>query len=339
MPHQQPSDPSGPSPSTAGPTPRQQQPQHELIIIDDSPQLPRAQRQQQPSPDQPQDMLDDTDGNAMATQPGKRQKRQLLESSSDSEPDHVGPSRFTRTMSHVAADPNAEELRDNQGNENADPADLCLRYPHNIVPDSCADMGGMPEAYEDYGNEPTYDNEGDEPVDFYEDGQDACAYGVGASASVDDADQDEPMQDPPADAHTAAEGHHSDEQYSHDGHGHPDAMSDGSAGSADEADTVANKQHMQAMEALFSPPHTSLSLMTKHAPHMLASEYPITLRINGRIMRTVSKLAFKNLVTNEPLPEYAIDVELQDATAACLAVLGHEVLSNAIGDLISAVVS
>lgn len=346
MPHQQPSDPSGPSASTAGPTPKQQQPQQELIIIDDSPQLSRAQPRQQPSPDQPQDMLDDTDDSAMATQPGKRQKRQLLESSSDSEPDHVGPSRPTRTMSHMAADSsapsNADDIEDNQGNENADPADLRLRYPHDIVPDSCADMGGMTEAYEDYGNEPTYDNEDDEPADFYEDGQDAGAYGDDVSASVEDADQDEPMEDAPADAPAATEGHHGDGQYSDDGQeglGHPEAMSDGSAGSADEADTVANKQNMQAMEVLFSPPHTSLSLMTKHAPHMLASEYPITLRINGRIMRTVSKLAFKNLVTNEPLPEYAIDVELQDATAACLAVLSHEVLSNAIGDLMPAVMS
>ncbi|DBA78847.1 TPA: recQ-mediated genome instability protein 1 [Trebouxia sp. C0004] len=340
MPHQQPSDPSGPSASTASPTPRQQQPQQELIIIDDSPQLPGAQPRQQSSPDQPQDMLDGTDDNAMATQPGKRQKRQLLESSSDSETDYVGPSIPTRAMSHIAADPNApsnaDNVEDNQGNENADPAELCFRYPHNIAPDSCADMGGMPEAYEDYGNEPTYENEDDEPVDFYEDGQDAGAYGEDVSASVDDADQDEHIEDPPADAPAATEGHHGGGQYSDDGQellGHPDAMSDGGAGPADEADTVANKQHMQAMEVLFSPPHTSLSLMTKHAPHMPASEYPITLRINGKIMRTVSKLAFKNTVTNEPLPEYAIDVELQDATAACLAVLGHEVLSHAIGDL------
>jgi len=340
MPHQQHPDPSGPSASTAGATPRQQQPEQELIIIDDSPQLPRAQPWQQPSPNQPQDMLDDTDDNAMATQPGKRQKRQLLESSSDSETDHVGPSRPTRTMSDMAADPNApsnaDDIEDNQGNENVDPADLCVRYPHDIVPDSCADVCGMPEAYEDYGNEPMFENEDDEPVDFYEDGQDAGAYGDDASASVDDADQDEPMEDPPADTCAATEGHHGDGQYSDDGQevlGHPDAMSDGSAGPADEADTVANKEHMRAMDVLFSPPHTSLSLMTKHLPNMLASEYPITLRINGKILRTVSKLAFKNSVTNEPLPEYAIDVELQDATAECLAVLGHEVLSNAIGDL------
>ncbi|DBA79336.1 TPA: recQ-mediated genome instability protein 1, variant 2 [Trebouxia sp. C0005] len=337
-PHQQPSDPSGPSPSTAGPTPRQQQPPQELIIIDDSPQLPRAQPRQQPSSDQPQDMVDDTDDNAMATQPGKRQKRQLLESSSDSETDHVGLPRPTRTVSHMAADPNApsnaDDIEDKQGNENADPADLCLRYPHDIVPDSCADMGGMPEAYEDYGNEPTYENEDDELVDYYEEGQDPGAYGDDALASVDDAEQDEPMEDPSADALAATEGHHGDGQNSdvgQEGLGYSDAMSDGSAGWANEADTVANKQHMQAMEVLFSPPHTSLSLMTKHAPHMLASEYPITLRINGKIMRTMSKLAFKNSVTNEPLSEYAIDVELQDATAACLAVLGHEVLSNAIG--------
>ena len=266
-------------------------------------------------------MLDDADDNAVASQPARRHKRQLVESSSDSEQDTGQPNAAGRTAMDAEDETGPSDVGNDEtdlGIENVDPAGVYSRYAGDIVPDSCADVGGVHEVYEDYGNEPMFEDDIDEPVDFY---QDAEAYADDPSAAMDDTDQAEVMTEGLA---APASSSHCVDDYSDSGQQvpvSPDVLSD--------AD-VCTAKHRQAIEALFSPPHTSLDVMTKHLPYMLSSDFPMTLRINGKITQVLSKLAYCD-ADNQPLPEYAIDVELADATAKCVAIMGHTVLLAAIG--------
>ena len=267
-------------------------------------------------------MLDDADDNAVASQPVRRHKRQLIESSSDSDQDTGQPNAAGVTALDAEDEARPSAVRNdetNSGIENVDPAGMYSGYAGDIVPDSCADLGSMHEVYEDYGNEPMFEDDIDEPVDFY---QDAVAYADDPSAAMDDTDQAEVMTDGLA---APASSSHCVDDYSDGGQSQvpvsPDVLSDSDACTA---------KHGQAIEALFSPPHTSLDAMTKHLPYMLSSDFPMTLRINGKITQVLSKLAYCD-AENQPLPEYAIDVELADATAKCVAIMGHTVLLAAIG--------
>ena len=327
--------------AAAGPTPKQ--PQQELIIIDDSPQLPSAQPRVRPSTDQANDNLEDGDDEPVGTQHIRRQKRQLFESSSDSDQD-TDPAVIAARMAsadrqdHPAGPSGSADNADDhhQGIENVAPAHTYAEYPNDIIPDSSADVGGMPEVYEDYGNEPMFEDECDEPVDFYKDEDDAYAYADNLADVTNDMHQDDIAMEHMADDPAPDSGNHHMEESPDGGIQdpcNPGVMSDARPDVSRVPHHVGSDvDHMQAMQALFSPPHTTLSLMTKHLPHVYDSDYPLTLRINGKLGQTLSRLVFKD-AEDHPLSEYAIDVELHDETASCVAVLGHNILLNAVGKL------
>ena len=327
-----------PPAAAAGPTPRQ--PQSEIIVIDDSPQLPTAQPRLQPTTNQSEDIMEDADDNPAATQPGRRQKRQLLDSSSDSD-QGAGPSKEARTAS---VDNMEEEFgalgadhSDNghsgydQGIENIDPAETYGACDTDIIPDSFAEVGGMPEVYEDYGNEPMFEDEIEEPINFYEDNapmvEDDQATDMGGMDHADHAPEDVDAGDINQDGR---EDLHDEEKMP----ASPDGMVDTEPPIADGIGSSVG--HLQAVQALFTPPHTTLSLMTQHLPHFPACDFPMSLRINGKLAKVLSKLLFKD-AQHRPLPEYAISAELEDATKSCVAVVGHDILLEATGKYVAAV--
>lgn len=97
---------------------------------------------------------------------------------------------------------------------------------------------------------------------------------------------------------------------------------------------ILEEKQLQAIEALHSLPFTTLQAITEHAAHLPPSSFPKTLRLNAKLIRTLSKLQFKD-EQNRPLNEYAIDVEIQDATDKCAAAIGHQILLPSIGELLA----
>ena len=333
----QPEVPPQPSHTPPGATMRvtPNQPQQDLIVIDDSPQLPNAY---QPPHDLSEalcdDMADAHDAVA-ATQPGKRQRHQLLDSSSDSD-DEAAPLKAARTASGSGTRQASEHAHSGQAVEGAnngtDDHSSIGRFhgglANDIIPDSSADVGGMPEPYEDYGNEVVFEED-------YE-------ASLHDPAECEDDDTDWAGQEPLHASRSLAS------------HATGRAAVDSSTGSLygsqtmEVADSPSDKRKpgeaagsnmldrssdvIKATEALFNPPFTTLSNIAEYIPQMPSSEFPMTLRINGTLGSPLCTLQFKDS-QGRALERYSIDMELRDATSKCTATVGHDILLQAVGEL------
>lgn len=318
-----------PSSATADVTPNQ--PQQDLIVIDDSPQLPNLHSQPHHLSDALCDDPTDAHGRHGATQPGKRQRRQLLESSSDSDSE-AAPAKAARTASgsgKASGQPQQEQAADGGNSIDAHPAmgRLDGGVATDIIPDSSADVGGMPQQYEDYGNEPVYDEDFEEP-------DEVSPPGANVSGDADpDRSGDEPLH---ALSHlednAAARPAIDSPIRSLDGN-QPMAIADSpgcALGSGEAAGDNRAGDAIRATEALFNPPFTTLSSIAQYVPQMPASEFPMTLRINGRLGNPLCNLLFKDS-QGHPLDEYSINMELSDSTLEGTATVGHDILLQAVG--------
>lgn len=99
------------------------------------------------------------------------------------------------------------------------------------------------------------------------------------------------------------------------------------------AAAACTEKQLQAIDALHRLPYTTLRAITEHATHLLPSDFPKTLRLHAKLVRTLSRLQFRDPHSGYALDQYAIDVEIQDESDKCRAALGHHVLLSAIGKL------
>ena len=311
------------------------QPQQDLIVIDDSPQLPNAH----PSPHNLSDALCDDVADAhdaiASAQPGKRPRRQLLDSSSDSDGE-AAPPKAARTASGSGARQANDQARPGQAIKGANNS-IDDHHPigklhgglaNDVIPDSSIDVSGAPEPYEDYGNEAVFEEDyeaslqdpaegGDHDTDWA--GQEPlhasrhlASHATGrtaADSSMESLNGKQPMEiaDSP-----------------------DDKSKSGEAAGSNAADRASNA--IKATEALFNPPFTTLSNVAEYLPQMPASEFPMTLRINGTLGSPLCTLQFKDS-QGHALEQYSIDMELHDATSKCTAAVGHDILLQAVGEL------
>lgn len=310
------------------------QPQQDLIVIADSPQLPSVHPPPQDLSDALCDDVEDAqDAVAAATQPGKRQRRQLLDSSSDSDGE-AAPTKAARTASDSGTRQVSDQSHAGQAVEGANSADhhqtigrLHDALAADIIPDSSADVGGVPEQYEDYGCEPAFEED-------YE-------ASLSDPAEYDNNDTDWAGQEPLHESrHMASQAGRTAVDTSMGSPSgsepmeivdSPDAKSrsDEAAGSS-MPDRSSNA--IEATEALFNPPFTTLSNISEYVPQMPACEFPMTLRINGKLGSPLCTLQFKDS-QGHALEQYSIDMEVQDATSKGTATVGHDILLQAVGEL------
>lgn len=312
------------------------QPQQDLIVIADSPQLPNVHPPPQDlSDDLCDDVADAQDAVAAATQPGKRQRRQLLDSSSDSDGE-AAPTKAARTLSGIGTGQVSDQTHAGQAHEDANSTDhhhamggLHNRLDGDIIPDSSMDVGGVPEQYEDYGCEPAFEEDYEaslpDPVEFDNNGTDW--------AGQESLQEDMPSRPASQAGRTALDtsmGSPSGSQPMEIDDS-PDAKSrDGKA--AGSSVPGSSSSAIKATEALFNPPFTTLSSIAEYVPHMPPSEFPMTLRINGKLGSPLCTLQFKDS-QGHALEQYSIDMELQDATSKSTATVGHDILLQAVGEL------
>ena len=330
------SQPSHTPPSAAAPV-MPSQPQQDLIVIDDSPQPAYVQPRSQHLAGAAANALEDAEDMRAATQPGKRQRRQLVDSSSDSD-DQAASAKAARVhqtgqaSDHVDHD-HAHQNEHNTGSHAAAAA-MSRAYAHDVVPDTCADMGAFPEANEDYGNEPVFGNEYEEADEAPEDGAEH-----GMDEGVDEGtDWEEQAAVQPASPRAAESVVNSPNNSQQTGNEpmeiseSPDHAGNFAEGSASKLQQAGLSTSVKAIEALFSLPYTTLSNITKYVPELPASEFPMILRINGQLGSPLSALRFKD-GQGHALQEYSIDMGLSDATMTCTAVVGHEILLQAVGKI------
>ena len=244
-------------------------------------------------------------GGTHVSQPNRKRHRQLLDSSSDDEAD-------TSTAKRQAAAP-----------LHAQPA----------VQD---DAHGAD--FEDYGNEPQMNDEMDCAPEVYDEfnasfpepqqQQDGAAHQTAGAASLDGAlsspfglvarqmSSDRPAAQSPLDLT-------GDQQPCEQTH--PAAAA---------CTAPLQEKQLQAIDALHRLPYTTLQAITEHAVHLPPSSFPKTLRLNARLVRTLSKLQFRDPQSGCALDQYGIDVEIQDESDTCQAALGHHVLLSALGELV-----
>ena len=311
------------------------QPQPDLIVIDDSPRLPNAH----PSPHDLSDALCDDVADAhdaiAATQPGKRPRRQLLDSSSDSDGEEA-PLKAARTASGGGTRQASDQAHLGQAIEGANNSiddhhafgRLHGELANDIIPDSSIDVSGMPEPYEDYGNEAIFEEDYEaslqDPAEGENDDTDwagqepLCASRHLASHATGRTAADSP--------NGSSNGSQPMEIADSPNEGHKPGGAAGSNASDRASDAI------KATEALFSPPFTTLSNVAEYLPQMPASEFPMTLRINGRLGSPLCTLQFKDS-QGHALEQYSIDMELHDATSKCTAAVGRDILLQAVGEL------
>ena len=319
------------------------QPQQDLIVIDDSPQLPNAHPQPQHLPDALWDEGADADDVAAATQPGKRQRRQLLDSSSDSDGE-AAPFKAARTASGTGARQANDQPDQGQADEDSNrigghhPIGRMDSEPaHDIIPDSSIDGAGMPEPCEDYGNEPVFEEDYEEDCKHCSDEASPHDAAVGVEDDTDWAGE-EPLHASrhlasPAAARAAVDSptkrQHCNQPMEIVDNPDPRLASDEAAG-----DNMPDRSSdvITATEALFNPPFTTLSNIAEYAPQMPACDFPMTLRIDGTLGNPLCMLLFKDN-QGRALEEYSIDMELCDTTSKCTATVGHDILLQAVGEL------
>lgn len=313
------------------------QPPQDLIVIADSPQLPNAHPPPQDlSDDLCDDVADADDAVAATTQPGKRQRRQLLDSSSDSD-GGAAPTKAARTLSGNGTGQVSDQSQAGQVVEGANSTDDCHatgglhnRLDGDIIPDSSIDVSGVPEQYEDYGCEPAFEEDYEaslpDPAEFDDNGTDW--------AGQESLNEDMPSQPSSQAGRTARDTSMGSPSGSQPMEivDSPDAKSrsDEAASSSSMPDRSSNA--IRATEALFNPPFTTLSNIAEYVPHMPASKFPMTLRINGKLGSPLCTLQFKDS-QGHALQQYSIDMELQDATSKRTATVGHDILLQAVGEL------
>lgn len=319
------------TPSSAAADVASNLPQQDLIVIEDSPQLPNPHAHAPQLSDVLSDDMADADGVQVAPQPGKRQRRQLLESSSDSECE-AAPSKAARTASGSVTRQASGQLQQSQTIQGGSSIDahpamgrLDSGVTNNIIPDSSADVGGVPNPYEDYGNEPVFDEDCEE---LHEASPPDAAASLDANADHAGEHASTHMES----AARAGPAFHSQIGSLNCNQPMEIADSPGLAFAGEAAGNNRSGNAIRATEALFNPPFTSLSNVAQYAPQMPASEFPMTLRINGRLGNPLCNLLFKD-GQGRPLDEYAIDMELCDATLECTATVGHDILLQAVGEL------
>ena len=307
------------------------EPQQDLIVIDDSPQLPNAH----PPPHDLSDVLyDDTVDAVAATQPGKRQRRQLLDSDSDTDGE-VAPLKAARTASGSGARQAIDHAHSGQaiadaGNRTDD------HYPtsrlhgglaNDIIPDSSVDVGGIPKLDEECGDEvfeEDYEASLHDPAEREDDGIDGAVQGsLHASPSLASHANGRTAADSSPESHNGS-------QPMEVANSPNDNSKSGEAAGSNAPDRSSNA--IRATEALFNPPFTTLSNIAEYVPQMPASEFPMTLRINGTLGNPLCTLQFKDS-QGHPLKQYSIDMELRDATSKCTAAVGHDILLQAVGEL------
>ena len=324
---QVPSQPSHTPPSAAAHV-MPSQPQQDLIVIDDSPQpscvQPRSQHLAGAA------AVEDVEDMHAVTQPGKRQRRQLIDSSSDSDdqPASAKVARINQTGQASGSTDLDHALENEHKNGSHATAAVSRACAHDIVPDSCADIGGFPEACEDYGNEPVF---GDECEQADEANDDVAEHGMDEGSEWEE--QAAAQAASPRAVDTVVSSPKNSQQTCNE----PMEVSDSPdhAGSSDEAAASKLQQDrsnavIEATEALFSLPYTTLSNIAKYAPQMPVSEFPMVLRINSQLGHPLSPLRFRDGQGHE-LPEYSIDMGLSDATMTCTAIVGHDILLQAVG--------
>ena len=285
---------------------------------------------------------DDVDHEAL---PSRTQRRPILDSSPESEQGYAA-SRASARPEHSA---DLDNVDNDAAHDDFDPASNADDRS-GIVPDALLDTGLLPEEPDDYSgtyanepaNEPEYDDQTDEPD--YQDEQQADEYvhDEHHAANVHMSHQVNPQSshqqatnssshEPDMSHRTGAGNSHQDARFSP---ANPFQIS--SSPEADAAESAGkDSKHLEDMQALFAAPHTNLKLIKQLLPTIAAADFPMTLRINGKIIKTLGKLEFKD-ADNNPLDEYSIKVQLQDATCSCAAILGHEILLDATGEGLSA---
>lgn len=259
--------------------------------------------------------------NPHASQHTRKRQRQLIDSSSEDEPEATPNKHAAPSAMHAQS---AAENRPYQ--QQAADAD-----------------------FEDYGNEPHMDEDLEGPMDLCED------------ADAGNAEQNQPGFEPRQPAAGQHQQHRAFHHAASAATPHrTPAGSSGlaaqqEAGTTPAADapvdlteqtpeqthpaaTVANaileEKQLQAIDALHRLPFTTLQDIAEHAANLPASDFPKTLRLNAKLARVLSKLQYKD-EHNRPLDQYSIDVELQDETDKCQAAIGHQVLLPIIGELSS----
>ena len=310
-------------------------PQQDLIVIDDSPQLPNAHPPPHDLSSALCDDLADAHDTVAATQPSKRQRRQLLDSSSDSDGEaaplkaaRTAPGSGTRQASEQAHSGQAVQGSNNGAEDRHPVGRLHAGLANDIIPDSSVDVNVMPEPYEDYGTEAVFEEDYEDslhnPAECKDDDTDwagqepfhasrsLASHATGRAAvdsSTGSLNGSQPMEvaDSPNAKHKCGE-----------------------AASSNMPDRSSNA--VKATEALFNPPFTSLSNIAEYVPQMPASEFPMTLRINGTLGSPLGTLQFKDS-QGRALERYSIDMELRDATSKCTAAVGHDILLQAVGEL------
>ena len=332
------------SPPSAAARVTPNQPQHDLIVIDDSPQLPNAH----PPPHDLSDALCDDVADAhdavAATQPGKRQRRQLLDSSSDSDGE-AGPFKAARTASGGGARQASDQAHSGQAIEGTNNSTghhpisrLHGGLAHEVIPDSSIDVSSMPKPYEDHGNEAVFEEDYEASLHDRaecedDDGEQVVQGHVHASPSSTSHATGKTAVDSPTGSPNgsqpmeAADGPH-------------DKSKPGEAAGSNAPDSSSNainapagsSNAIKATEALFNPPFTTLSNIAEYLPQMPASEFPMTLRINGTLGSPLCTLRFKDS-HGHALEQYSIDMELHDATSKCTAAVAHDILLQAVGEL------
>ena len=292
--------------------------------------------------DDPNEDDDEEDAEAL---PSRTQRRPILDSSPESNPgnDASRPGAIPEQSADLENDDG------NAANDDFDPASNAV-YRSGIVPDTLLDAGLLPEEPDDYSgtyanepaNEPEYDDQMDEPDNQDQQQADECdhddehANNVHMSHHVNPQSSHHPEshlsgQEPDMGGRTEANTSRQDASFSP-----ANAFQISSSPDEGTAEAVGNhSNHLEDLQALFAAPHTDLRLIKQLLPTICAADFPMTLRINGKIIKTLGKLEYKD-ADNNPLEEYSIRVQLEDATCSCAAVLGHEILLDATGECMPA---
>lgn len=183
--------------------------------------------------------------------------------------------------------------------------------------------------FEDYGNEPQMDEDMEDADNLDED-----------IADVSDAEQEYQQQAEEYRAAQSSSPHGANAQPTPNAHeatvdltGDHTPQAQGMHPAVAACRAVMEEKQLQAIDALHELPFTTLQAITEHAANLPASHFPKTLRLNARLVRTLSKLQFKD-EQFRPLDQYTIDVEIQDATDKCQAAIGHQILLPSIGKLL-----
>lgn len=246
---------------------------------------------------------------AQLSQHARKRNRQLLDSSSDSETEsspakRLAPFKAVQVhQTHATSGHDAYEQTE-AGFENHGNEPQLEEEDFQDPVDLCGDAEDSPGQGQHTGRQPTA---GQQLTDV-----DVRLDCPGLTAGASTAEQDRPAtvdltDDPPSQdqAGSAAAGYSATQQ----------------------------ERQLQAVSTLHRLPYTTFALIAAHAQHLPASDFPKTLRINAKMVRTISKLVYKDSQGNA-LPEYAIDVELQDETQLCPVGIGHELLCSMLGKLL-----